>query len=421
MRHLYSAIYLSLLPIILLRLWWLGRGNPDYRRRWQERIGRYSRTQTGIPPIWIHAVSVGEVAAAVPLVKALRDQSHAQPILFTTTTPTGRDAVDRQFGQGVFHVYFPYDVGFIIRRFLAHHRPCALLLMETELWPNVIECCRQRNVSVFLINGRLSASSARRYRWLQPLTRRMLASLTHAAMQSAADAHRLGMLGADPAAVTVTGSLKFDVHVPASLFEEAAALRRDLGLSRPLFMAGSTRIGEEARILDVYAILKRRIPSLLMILAPRHPERFAEVGELCRHCGLHTRLRSAGQVCAPDVDVLVLDTMGDLMRFYAASDVAFVGGSLVPLGGQNVLEPAAVGVPVVVGPHVFNFMEITDKLVMGGALKIADNEQAIAEIIAAWLGDSDARDQAGRRGREIIESNRGATQRVLALLNARGV
>ncbi len=372
-------------------------------------------------PLWIHAVSVGEVAAAAPLVRALREQNQARPILLTTTTPTGRDAVERQFGQGVTHVYFPYDLGFIVRRFLARFRPCGLLLMETELWPNVIAGCRQENLPVMLINGRLSAKSARRYHWLPWLVRPMLASLTHAAMQTLADAERLCALGATPFAVSVTGSLKFDLHVPASIYEEAAALRRHLGPSRPIWMAGSTRLGEEDKLLEIYVMIKSRLPALLFVIAPRHPQRFAEVIELCHRRGLQTRQRSAGMTCPPATEVLVLDTMGELLRFYAACDVAFVGGSLVPLGGQNVLEPAAVGVPVVTGPHLFNFLEIAEKLVTGGSLKIADDAPAIANIIATWLLDSDARDAAGRSGREIVEANRGATHKVLALLNAQGL
>jgi 3-deoxy-D-manno-octulosonic-acid transferase len=421
LRLLYSAIYFCLLPIVLLRLWWLGRRNPAYRARWQERLGCYAGTEKLAAPLWIHAVSVGEVAAAAPLIKALREQNHARPILLTTTTPTGCDAVERQFGQGVTHVYFPYDLEFIVRRFLARFRPCGLLLMETELWPNVIAGCRQANVPVMLINGRLSAKSARRYHWFQSLVQPMLASLTHAAMQTTADAARLYALGAMPAAVSVTGSLKFDLHVPASIYEEAAALRRHLGPSRPIWMAGSTRLGEEEKLLEIFAALKPRLPALLLVLAPRHPERFAEVNELCHRHGLQTRLRSAGMACLPATEVLVLDTMGELLRFYAACDVAFVGGSLAPLGGQNILEPAAVGVPIVTGPHLFNFLEIAEKLVIGGSLKIADDVPAIANIIASWLLDSDARDAAGRSGREIVEANRGATHKVLALLKAQGL
>jgi len=417
-RQVYSALYLLLLPFVLSRLWWRGRRNPAYRERWQERIGSYSRTAADQQPFWIHAVSVGEVAASVPLVKALREVFPAHPVLFTTTTPTGRDAVARQFGQGVAHVYFPYDVGFVVRRFLTHFKPRALLLMETELWPNVMAVCARQALPVFLVNGRLSASSARRYGWFKPLVRSMLAAVTKAAVQTESDAERLIALGAAAERVIVTGSLKFDLHVPASIYEEAAAVRRELGQSRSLFMAGSTRAGEEELLLDAFAQVKMRFPAALMVLAPRHPERFVEVAELCRRRGYQLHLRSAGVTCSDTVDVFLLDSMGELMRFYAACDVAFVGGSLVPLGGHNVLEPAALGVPVVVGPHMFNFLEITRKLVIGGSLKLAENTAEIADIVVTWFANSDARDAAGRSGRAIVEANRGATGRVLAMLEA---
>jgi 3-deoxy-D-manno-octulosonic-acid transferase len=314
-RQVYSALYLLLLPLVLSRLWWRGRRNPAYRERWQERIGSYSRTAADHRPFWVHAVSVGEVAASVPLVKALREVFPAHPVLFTTTTPTGRDAVERQFGQGVAHVYFPYDVGFVVRRFLTHFKPRALLLMETELWPNVMAVCERQALPVFLVNGRLSASSARRYGWFKPLVRSMLAAVTKAAVQTESDAERLVALGAAAERVIVTGSLKFDLHVPASIYEEAAAVRRELGQSRSLFMAGSTRAGEEELLLDAFAQVKLRFPAALMVLAPRHPERFVEVAELCRRRGYRLHLRSAGVTCADTVDVFLLDSMGELMRF----------------------------------------------------------------------------------------------------------
>ncbi len=406
-------LYLGFLPLLLLRLFWRGRSNPAYRHRWQERFGYYARGSFGLRPIWIHAVSVGEVAAAVPLVKGLRERYPDYPVLFTTTTPTGCDAVTRQFGQSVSHAYFPYDLAFIVRRFLAHFQPRLLLLMETELWPNVIEGCQQAGVAVLLVNGRLSAGSARRYRWIQPLMRQMLEALTHAAMQSQADADRLCDLGARPARVSVTGSLKFDIQIAPSVYEEAAALRRRLGVNRPIWMAASTRPGEEGLLLEAAAQVRARFPSLLLILSPRHPERFVEVLDLCTRAGLKVQRRSADLRCEADTTVFLLDSMGELTRFYATCDIAFVGGSLVPLGGHNVLEPAALGIPIVVGPHMFNFLEITHKLAAGGALQSAPDVAGVSAIVNAWFADSDARDDTGRRGRLIVEANRGATHRIL--------
>ncbi len=417
MRRLYSFLISSLLPLFLLRLWWRGFSNPAYRERWRERLGRYATSSSLTRPLWIHAVSVGEVGAAGPLIKALRAQHPTLPILVTTTTPTGFDTVERVLGVDFVHAYFPYDHTPTVARFVEHFAPRALVLMETELWPNVIHQCAQRGLPVFLVNGRLAEKSTRRYARLGGLVRAMVGALSGAAMQTTNDRVRLCALGADPARVEVTGSLKFDVAIPASIFEEAAALRRDLGAQRPIVMAGSTRPGEEALLLAIFRALKAQFGSLLLILAPRHPERFAEVAELCRKQGLTLQTRQHGTRCTPEVEIFLLDTMGEMARFYAASDVAFVGGSLVPLGGHNLLEPAALGVPVVAGPHLFNFAEIAEKLIAGGALSVGPNAAAITTHVAALLDDSDARDDAGRAGRTIVEANRGATARVLAMLS----
>ena len=417
MRRLYSFLLSSLLPLFLLRLWWRGFANPAYRERWRERLGRYATPSSLTRPLWIHAVSVGEVGAAGPLIKALRAQHPALPILITTTTPTGFDTVERVLGVDFVHAYFPYDYTAAVARFVAHFAPRALVLMETELWPNVIYHSRRRGLPVFLVNGRLAEKSTRRYARLGSLVREMVGALSGAAMQTTNDRARLCELGADPARVEVTGSLKFDVAIPASIFEEAAALRRDLGAQRPILMAGSTRPGEEALLLGVCRALKAQFDSLLLILAPRHPERFAEVAELCRKQGLTLQTRQHGTRCVPEIEIFLLDTMGEMTRFYAASDVAFVGGSLVPLGGHNLLEPAALGVPVVAGPHLFNFAEIAQKLSEGGALSVGQNAADITAHVAALLDDSDARDHAGCGGRAIVEANRGATARVLAMLS----
>lgn len=418
MRRAYSALFACALPLLLVRLWWLGIVNPAYRLRWRERLGWYAHPRPAVRPIWIHAVSVGEVNAAAPLIKALRERDRDIPILLTTTTPTGYDTVARLFGQGVQHAYFPYDFSPIVVRFLNYFTPRLLLLMETELWPNVIHACGARRVPVCLINGRLSSKSARQYALIRPLVQPMLAGLWHAAMQSDTDALRLIGIGARPEAVSVTGSLKFDIYIPPSVYEEAAALRRNLGQDRPIFMAGSTRPREEDALIEIYAELKERFPNLLMVLAPRHPERFAEVAALCEVRGLKMQRRSSGTECVPSIEILLLDSMGELVRFYAASDVAFVGGSIAPLGGHNVLEPAGLGVPIVTGPHLFNFAEIAAKLIAGGSLKVANTSSEIVEITSSWLSSSDTRDLAGRTGREIVEANRGATMRILAVLDA---
>lgn len=421
MRLLYSAAFLLLLPFVLLRLAWRGRRNPAYRARWQQRLGYYDPALRLDEPVWVHAVSVGEVGAAAPLIRALRERFPYAPVLVTTTTPTGYDTVTRQFGETVQHVYFPYDLPWIVRRFLRRFKPRMLLLMETELWPNVIHEARRAALPVVLVNGRMSERSARRYRWLKGFTARMLGALTRVAAQTAADAERLRGLGAPADRISITGSLKFDVHLPASVFEEGAAIRRELGINRPILMAGSTRPGEEEVLLDVRARLTGQFPDLLLVVAPRHPERFEQIAEHCRKAGLTLARRAAGDACGVEVAVYLVDTMGELLKFYAAADVAFVGGSLAPFGGQNVLEPAALGVPIVTGPHLFNFEEIAAKLRQSGALVVGNDAAGLATSIAHWLGDSDARDTAGRAGSDIVSANKGATTAVVGVLADAGL
>jgi len=421
MRLLYSIAFLLLLPSILCRLWLRGLGNPAYRDRWRERLGTYDRLLRTERPIWVHAVSVGEVSAAAPLIRALRTRFPCAPVLVSTTTPTGYDTVTRQFGETVHHVYFPYDLPWIVRRFLDRFRPRMLLLMETELWPNVIHECGLRDTPVVLVNGRMSERSARRYARLRNLTAGMLRGLTRIAAQTGADAERLCRLGAPAARVKVTGSLKFDIHLPASVFEEGAAIRRELGINRPIVMAGSTRPDEEEALCTVLQRLRPRFPSTLLVIAPRHPERFDSVADACRKAGLRVARRRAGEACGPDIDVYLVDTMGELLKFYAAADVAFVGGSLAPFGGQNMLEPAALGVPVVTGPHLFNFEEIATLLRSAGALAIGADVDAVADIIAAWLVDGERRDAAGAAGKAIVTGNKGATAAVVGLVEEAGL
>ncbi len=421
MRSLYTVAFLLLLPSILCRLWLRGLLNPAYRDRWQERMGVYGRALRTERPIWVHAVSVGEVSAAAPLIRALRNRFPAVPVLVTTTTPTGYDTVSRQFGATVQHVYFPYDLPWIVRRFLEHFRPRMLLLMETELWPNVIHECGLRGTPVVLVNGRMSGHSARRYGRVRGLAAEMLRGLSRIAAQTAADAERLCQLGAPAARVKVTGSLKCDIHLPASGCEEGAAIRRDLGINRPILMAGSTRPDEEEILCALLQRLRLRFPSILLVIAPRHPERFDSVADVCRKAGLRVARRRAGEACGPGVDVYLVDTMGELLKFYAAADVAFVGGSLAPFGGQNMLEPAALGVPVVTGPHLFNFEEIATKLHNAGALAIGADADALAAAITMWLADGERRDAAGAAGKAIVSSNKGATAAVIGLIEDAGL
>jgi len=417
-RALYTLGHYAALPALLARLAWRARRNPGYGRRWGERFGWGGELPGSGDTVWIHAVSVGEVQAAVPLVRVLGERLAPSEVVLTTTTPTGSERVRALLGSRVVHRYFPYDLPGAVSRFLDRIRPRVAVLIETELWPNMLAACRRRGVPVVLANARLSPRSARGYRRFAPLAGEMLAGLAGIAAQSADDARRLIALGARPERVQVTGSIKFDQRLPASLREESQVLRRCFGLDRAVWIAASTHAGEEEQVLDAFARLLRRVPDCLLVLVPRHPERFGEVAALARRRGLRTVLRSERPPSCADADVFIGDTMGELALFYAASDCAFIGGSLVPVGGHNPLEAAALGVPVVSGPEVFNFAEISERLRAEGAARLARDARELAEAVAGWLLDGNQRHRDGERARAFVERNRGALERVAAMIEA---
>ena len=395
---------------------WRGRRNKSYRHRWQERFARKLPSAPTQQPVWIHAVSVGESVAATPIVNAMRERFPSVPILFTTTTPTGADTAISHFGDSVLQVFFPYDLPQVVSRFVKHFNPRLLILMETELWPNLLKCCQKNEVGVMMANARLSFKSASQYRRLPSITSAMLSSIDCLAVQGVEDRDRFLALGAKDSAVEITGSLKFDIEMPSSTEESGQSLRRFLGPNRAIIIAGSTRDGEEEILLRVFTELRERYSDLLLLLAPRHPQRFDVVAELCRKKGLKVSRKSASDPCSHDVSVYLIDSMGELPNFYAASDVAFVGGSMMPYGGHNVLEPAALGVPVVVGPYTYNFSEIVAILQSAGALRVAQNHQVLVTHISAWLNDSEGRDLAGAAGRHIVAQNRGAAAKVIRMV-----
>jgi len=416
LRGLYSLLLYLLTPFVLLRLAWRGLRAHDYWRRWPERFGFFPALPTG-EVVWIHAVSVGEAQATVPLVQALRKRHPGRPILVTTTTPTGSARVRETLGAEVSHVYVPYDLPGAVRRFLANARPSLAIIMEAELWPNLFHGCRQRGVPVMLANARLPQRSADRYRPVAALVRQALADVSAIAAQSRPDAERLIALGADPVHTHVTGSIKFDIKLPVGLREQAAALRREFGNDRPVWIAASTHEGEEDCVLDAFERVKRVMPDCLLVLVPRHPERFVPVAGLCRRRGHHIALRSELQICAAETDVFVGDTMGELPLFYAASDVAFVGGSLVPAGCHNLMEPAALGIPMITGPYLFNYEEASRMLMEVGARQTVRDAAQLASAVEALLRDATLRDTAGGNGRKVVEENRGALKRLLEIVN----
>jgi 3-deoxy-D-manno-octulosonic-acid transferase len=421
MRFLYSWALRLLWPWVLLRLAWRGFRNRDYWRRIPERFGFVARLG-GAPVIWIHAVSVGEARAGAPLARRLLEQYPGHRLLITTMTPTGSATVRGLFSERVEHCYVPYDYPSAVRRFLDRTAPRLAIVMETELWPNLFHACRARSIPLVVANVRLSERSAQRYARFATLVRQTLQQVSRFGVQCEADAARLVALGASPASVTVTGSIKFEINLPASLIESAEVLRREWGAQRPVWLAASTHDGEDEAVLAAHAELRRqaRFADALLVLVPRHPERFGAVTRLCRRQAFVTVLRSESRSrpLPAETAVLVGDTMGEMQLFYAAADAAFVGGSLVPTGGHNLLEAAAVGKPAVFGPHMFNFAEIAAMTLERGAGVQIQSAAELTPVIAALFDDPNRRDRLGEAGRRMVEENRGALARTCALLPA---
>lgn len=409
-RLLYSVALYLLLPWALLHLWLRARRQPAYLEHVAERFG-FSDVQAGTPLIWVHAVSVGETRAAEPLIKALRKKHPAHRILLTHTTPTGRQTGVELYGDAVNRCYLPYDFPFAVKRFLRRFRPQVGIVMETEVWPNLIEHCHRRGIPAYLVNARMSEKSARGYARFRGLAGAALRTLAGIGAQTERDAARLAELGAE--AVTVTGNIKFDRTSPPEMLALGARLRELFG-SRKIFLLASTREGEEALILD--ALAGQDMTELLVVIVPRHPQRFDEVGALLRQRGQAFVLRSENRPVGADIGVVLGDSMGEMFAYYCASDVAFVGGSLLPLGGQNLLEACAVGRPVIVGPHTFNFEEATEGAIeAGAALRVAD-ARALAGAVASLFANPNRREAMAEAGKRFTQRHRGATERTMAML-----
>ncbi|WMJ70430.1 lipid IV(A) 3-deoxy-D-manno-octulosonic acid transferase [Stenotrophomonas sp. 24(2023)] len=416
LRGLYSAVLYVLLPITVYHLVWRGFRVREYFQRWDERYASYPESSCQ-PRVWLHAVSVGEVNAAAPLVNALRALRPDIRWVITTITPTGSERVRALWGdaQGLDHVYLPYDVPGSVGRFLGHFRPSLALILETELWPNMLFGCRDRGIPVYILNARLSARSLRGYRLLAALIRRALCTVTCVAAQSADDAARFVQLGAAPEQVQALGNLKFEIATP-DVSALVARFRASVPASRPVWIAASTHEGEEAAVLDLHRRLRARHPDLLLLWAPRHPERFPKVEALAREQGCAVATRRGQQWPDAATDVFVIDTLGELMSFYACAQVAFVGGSLQPIGGHNLLEPAAMGTPAVTGPHLHNFSEISRRMREAGALLIGEDVQAVGDALQQLLDDAGQRETMARAGCALVNSGRGALARTLALV-----
>lgn len=420
MIWLYRLLLNLAIPFGLIGLAIRGFKNPLYWQRIPERFGFVPHTITTNASfdLWIHAVSVGEARAAAPLVdRILRDHPNYK-ILVTTTTPTGSNTVTTMLGTKVAHCYFPYDLAWAMNRFISAIKPKLVLVMETEIWPNMIARVKKSNARLLYTNVRLSERSYKGYAKFPNLVASVLSQVDHFAVQGEQDQKHLELLGVASDKITQTGSIKFDVKTPASLRESAEVMRRQLGQDRLVWIAGSTREGEESRLLDCYLKLKKDLPSLLMIIVPRHPERFESVARKIQRKNLNSVRRSeTAHELDKEIDVYLCDTMGELALMYASSDVAFVGGSLVPLGGQNILEPAALGIPVVFGPHMFNFPEISRITVQEGAGKMVQDDQELTAVLKELLSRPNLRDEIGNKGIAMIDKHKGALEKNYQLLD----
>lgn len=414
---IWSVIVYFLLPFVLFNLLWRGIRYPAYWLRWPERFG-YVESMQGQRVIWVHAVSVGEVRSAAELVNELADRYPRHRVLVTTMTPTGSRQVQELFGGRVRHAYVPYDLPGSVRRFMTRVAPELAVIAETEFWPNLFKACQDRGIPLFLVNVRLSQESLRGYLRVPRTARAMLERATLICAQTNADAQRLQSLGVAQPRVEVTGNLKFDAPLAASLLAEGATLRQQWGAERPILIAASTHGGEEKKVLAAYKTLRQVYTNLLLVLVPRHPERFNAVARLCRRSGVRVALRSRHRGVLPaEIGILVGDTMGELQRLYAASDIAFVGGSLVTLGGHNLLEPCAVGVPVIFGPHMFHFAEISTMVLERGAGRQVHDEAGLAETVALYLEQPELRRATGEAAQKLVAENRGAVERTLQLMS----
>lgn len=459
-RFFYTLMLCLLFPFIFLKLIWRARLQPEYLQHVAERFGFYAH-RSDKPVIWLHAVSVGETRATVSLVEQLRKQYPHHQIVLTHTTPTGRATSEQLYGDRVTRVYLPYDYPFAVRRFLHHFQPQLGMLMETEIWFNLIRGCRKHHVPLLLLNARMSERSARGYARFASLTRDALQALGGIAAQTEADAQRLTALGATQ--ISVMGNLKFDIEPPPAMLELGKVLRAQFGATRKVFLAASTREGEEALLLDAWQAavpealgssakivevdaaqdvrhgatetyqLDRRESEYrttprcaaagtfaelpLLVIVPRHPQRFNEVAELIARHGLRMQRRSENRPVAAEVQVVLGDSMGEMFAYYAAADVAFIGGSLLPFGGQNLIEACAVGTPVLIGLHTYNFADATALAVAAGAARRVNDASELVTVQHSLLSDENALAEMRKAGLLFVAAHQGATDKAMQVIN----
>ncbi|MBL4280016.1 lipid IV(A) 3-deoxy-D-manno-octulosonic acid transferase [Vibrio fluvialis] len=417
MRLLYTLLLALVSPVFLYSLYKKKVGKPAFGARWTEHWGATPAVK-GCAPVWIHAVSVGESIAATPLIKALKQAHPDQAIVVTTTTSTGAEQIAK-LGDLVEHRYMPLDFTWCVRRFIRAVQPSQLLIVETELWPNTLQTVHQSGVPVTVINARLSERSCQRYQKFSALFGLIRPYVDRVLCQYSSDAERFVRLGFDSDQVQVTGSVKFDIDVPASTVATGQQFRQQLGASRPVWIAASTHEGEDARVLDAHQALLTQFPDALLILVPRHPERFNSVYDLCVEYGLSTHRRTSPQAVTAGCQVYLADTMGEMLALLSAADLCFMGGSLLgnKVGGHNVLEPAALRVPVVIGPSYFNFQEIVDTLHQQQAIEIIPAPEALPQALLTLFSAPDTRVHMSNQAMTIVESSQGAIVRTIGIID----
>jgi 3-deoxy-D-manno-octulosonic-acid transferase len=415
LRFLYVIFSYLLVPLVLLHLFWKGLGNRDYWGRIGERFGWFPGPKLN-NVIWLHAVSVGEVQAAAPLVRELLKRYPQYTVLVTTMTPTGSDRVRSLFANQVVHVYVPFDLDWPVKRFFDWCNPRLALILETELWPNLYHECGEREIPLVLASARVSAKSVGRYRWLVSLFKKTLSHGIVIAAQTPVDAERFVSIGASAGRAHVTGNIKFDFELPAGIVEQGCDFKLHHAADRAIWVAASTHAGEEEIALAAHQRVLEKFPHSLLILVPRHPERFDGIAAMLDRQKVTYTRRSTGETCNSATAVLLGDTMGELMVFYAAADIAFVGGSLVKVGGHNLLEPAALRLPMITGPYTYNAEDVAELLQTGGALSVVNDAESLANAVTQLLGNSAERDRQGEDAAALIERNRGALERLLKLL-----
>ena len=416
-RIIYSLLTYLLLPVVLLRLLWRARKAPAYRQRWHERLAWYGtkRNKKDATSIVFHAVSVGEVHAAQPLIDAILAARPGLDVVVTAMTPTGSERVTKLFGDRVTHVYLPYDLPGAVQRFLAQFSPAIIVLLETELWPNLMHYSHKSGCKIILANARLSARSQKRYERFRSLARGMLQELDVVLAQSADDGARFKQLGLDAAKVLINGTLKFDVAMDHAKLQKARVLKATFG-GRPVWIAASTREGEEAKVLQAFALALQKLPALLLVLVPRHPERFAETHELAQTSGYEAVRYSSGLAVTPATQVLVGDTMGDMQFYYSLADLAFVGGSLVDTGCQNIIEPAALGLPILTGPSLYNFQAVSELLVAAGGMEVVIDAEVLGRRVGELLQAPERLKAMGAKAATVVATNQGATTRLCKVI-----